>query len=222
VNGAWGASYPYPLPKHTVAPTTGTDNFSGNTLGVAWEWNHNPDTSRFIVNNGLTLRTATVTVDLYAARNTLTHRVHGPTGTGTVVMDFTNMADGDRAGLAAFRHSSAWIGVKRDGNSYVVGMTNGITQNISNWSTSNTGTTVATVGISVKKIWLRVVVGAAPNTSKQAIFSYSLDGNSFTTLGPSFTLNTEWQYFMGYRYGIFNYATKALGGSVFMSSFASV
>jgi hypothetical protein len=34
-------------------------------------------------------------------------------------------------------------------------------------------------------------------------------------------MNSDWQFFMGYRYGIFEYATKALGGSVRIVSFTS-
>jgi len=41
-----------------------------------------------------------------------------------------------------------------------------------------------------------------------------------TTLGPAFTLNNDWQFFMGYRFGVFNYATSALGGSVIVNQFA--
>jgi beta-xylosidase len=103
VNGAWGQSYPYTLPQRPLPPTTGTDTFSGTSLGPAWEWNQIPDPTKFTVNNGLRLSTATVTTDLYQARNTLTHRIHGPNGVGTVVIDISNMADGDRAGLALFR-----------------------------------------------------------------------------------------------------------------------
>ena len=33
-------------------------------------------------------------------------------------------------------------------------------------------------------------------------------------LGPAFVLNNAWEFFMGYRFGIFNYATQALGGAV--------
>ena len=32
-------------------------------------------------------------------------------------------------------------------------------------------------------------------------------------------MDNSWQFFMGYRYAIFNYATQALGGSVKVSSF---
>jgi hypothetical protein len=34
-----------------------------------------------------------------------------------------------------------------------------------------------------------------------------------TTLVPAFPLNSDWQFFMEYRFGILNYATTALGGS---------
>ena len=66
------------------------------------------------MNNGLTLQTATVTNDLYSARNTLTHRILGPSPPRRSRWTTPGMHDGDRAGLALLRNSSAWIGVKRD------------------------------------------------------------------------------------------------------------
>jgi hypothetical protein len=50
-------------------------------------------------------------------------------------------------------------------------------------------------------------------------FQYSTDGQTFNALGSSYTLTTDYNLFIGYRWGIFNYATKALGGSVLLSSF---
>ena len=88
----------------------GADTFTGTTLGPQWEWNHNPDNTRWSVNNGLRLQTATVTNDLYAARNTLTHRIQGPTSTATIELDYSAMRDGDRAGLA---HAARLVGVDR-------------------------------------------------------------------------------------------------------------
>jgi hypothetical protein len=32
-------------------------------------------------------------------------------------------------------------------------------------------------------------------------------------------MNNAWQFFMGYRYAIFNYATTTLGGTVTVSRF---
>ena len=114
VNGRWGAQYNKPniSTTKTVASMIGKDTFSGTKLGPRWEWNHNPDTNRFSVNNGLRLQTATVTNDLYNARNTLTHRIQGPSSTATIELDYSSMANGDRVGA---RDAAAVVGVDRGG-----------------------------------------------------------------------------------------------------------
>lgn len=220
-SGAWGSSYPYPATPKAVQSTLGTDSFSGSSLGPAWEWNHNPDTTKFKVANGLTLSTATVTSDLYAARNTLTKRIHGPNGVGTVVIDFTSMADGDRAGLSLLRQTSAYIAVQRSGSSYSIVMYNGLTMVQSTWATASTGSQAASVSISTRKVWFRATADIHPGSGKKGSFSYSLDGTTFVTFGSELTLDNSWQFYMGYRYGIFNFATKAIGGSVKIQSFTS-
>jgi beta-xylosidase len=221
VNGAWGTSYPYPnvpRPPADTKPPTGTDTFAGTTLDPQWEWNHNPDNTKWSVNNGLTLQTATVTGDLYSARNTLTHRILGPSSTATIQLNYGNMHDGDRAGLAMFRNSSAWIGIVRDNGATKVAMTNNLTMDGS-WNTTGTGTQQASASVSGGKIWLRISANIAVGSGDQAHFSYSTDGVNFTTLGSGFTLDNSWQFFLGYRFGLFNYATQALGGSVNVSQF---
>ncbi|SEH03637.1 Beta-xylosidase [Nonomuraea solani] len=220
VNGGWGVSYPKPniQTSRTVAPMTGPDTFTTSGLGHRWEWNHNPDTGRFATGNGLRLQTATVTGDLYNARNTLTHRIQGPSSTATIELDYSQMANGDRSGLAMLRDQSAWIGVKRDNGVHRVVMTNGLTMNGS-WQTTGTGTEAASATISGGRVWLRVNADIRPGSGRQARFSYSTNGTTFSSLGPAFTLNNAWQFFMGYRYGIFNYATQALGGAVTVRRF---
>ena len=116
----------------------GPDTFAGTTLAPRWEWNHNPDTSRFTVGGGLRLSTATVTNDLYNARNTLTHRIQGPSSTATVQLDHSAMANGDRSGLAMLRDQSAWIGVRKDNGVTRVSMTNGLTMSTTGWTTTAT------------------------------------------------------------------------------------
>ncbi|MBO9555889.1 family 43 glycosylhydrolase [Cellulomonas sp.] len=220
VNGGWGATYPKPniTTTKTVASMIGPDTFAGPTLGPRWEWNHNPDTSKFTVSNGLRLQTATVTNDLYNARNTLTHRIQGPSSTATIELDYSTMRDGDRAGLAMLRDSSAWIGVRRDNGVTRVSMTNGLTMDGS-WNTTGTGTEAASASVSGGRIWLRATADIRPGSGRQATFSYSTDGVSFSRLGPAFTLGNAWQFFMGYRFGIFNYATGSLGGAVTVQRF---
>ncbi|MFD0823054.1 family 43 glycosylhydrolase, partial [Micromonospora zhanjiangensis] len=200
VNGGWGASYPFPnvpRPPRQVKSMIGPDTFPGPTLDPRWEWNHNPDTTKFSVNNGL---------------------LQGPTSTATIQLDYSTMRDGDRSGLAMLRHLSAWIGVRRDSGQTRVSMVDGLSMD-SNWNTTSTGTERASAAVSGGKIWLRVNADVRPGTGRQAKFSYSTDGVNFTSLGPAYTLNNDWPFFMGYRYGIFNYATGSLGGSVTVNRF---
>jgi beta-xylosidase len=216
VNGAWGTSYPsptVPTPPRQVTPMVGVDTFDSTTLKPKWEWNHNPDNTKWSVGNGLTLRTATVTNDLYWARNTLTHRIQGPTSTATVDLDFSAMRDGDRAGLALLRDSSAWIGVKRDGGMTRVAMVNGLTMD-GNWNTTGTGTEVASATVTGSRVRLRASADIRPGAARPGTFSYSTDGNNFIRLGPSFSMGNDWRFFMGYRFAVFNHATQALGGAV--------
>ncbi len=219
-NGAWGATYPHPdVPPHpTVKPRNGIDRFEGDSLGPEWEWNHNPDNSKWELSSGLHLQTATVTNDLYAARNTLTHRILGPESTATIVLDYSAMNDGDRAGLALLRDASAWVGVTRSGGDTFVVMVNGLTMD-GNWNTASTGNEVESTAVSGGKIWLRATADINPGQGRKGNFSYSTEGTTFTPIGNALTFNAEWQFFMGYRYAIFNYATQSAGGEVTVESF---
>ncbi len=234
VNDAWGEAYPFPnLPcaADRVKPRNPTDNFTTAELNPAWEWNHNPDNSKWSSGKGLTLRTASVTQDLYAARNTLTRRIEGPRSIATIELDVSGMKNGDIAGFAALRDSSAWIGVKKEQGKKRLVTTSDLTLD-EKWNTKNLGTETASLTINdqknetdnennaVKKIWLRI--DADVRTTPEggtANFYYSTDGKQFNALGNRFVMKREWNYFLGYRFGIFNYATQSLGGAVIVNSF---
>lgn len=221
VDNAWAASYPYPKvprPPRAVRSSLGVDTFAGTTLSPEWEWNHNPDNTKWSLNDGLVLQTATVTGDLYEARNTLTRRTRGPQSTATVQLDASQMKDGDVAGLALLRDSSAYVAIKKSAGSLEVTMVNGLTMD-GQWNTTSTGTEVTSVDVSGTTIWLRASADIRPGAGREGKFSYSADGSSFTPVGSSLKLKNEWQFFLGYRYGIFNFATEALGGAITVKSF---
>ncbi|KAG8972695.1 hypothetical protein FRC05_009616 [Tulasnella sp. 425] len=113
-NGTWGTSYCDPVTAHPLAPLT-----VGMEPQPQIPPSFPPAVAVFVLN------TATVTNDLYAARNTITHRILGPTSTATIKLNYANMKDGDRAGLAILRDSPAWAGVKGDSGSFTVGYTSG-------------------------------------------------------------------------------------------------
>lgn len=218
MNGKWGDSYPDPVTAHPMPSLTGVDYFTGFALGPQWEWNHNPDTSKFSMGSGLVLKTATVTNDLYQARNTLSHRILGPISTATIKLSYASMRDGDRAGLAMLRDVSAWVGVRRDSGAYTVAMVSGLTMD-ANWNTNSTGSAVASASVSGGTIWLRVAADIRPSGPRTAAFSYSTDGSTFKAIGSTFVMINDWHFFMGYRFGIFNYATSAVGGQVTVANF---
>lgn len=222
VNGAWAVSYPYPKvpkPPQATKPHTGTDTFAGTKLAPEWEWNHNPDNTKWSIDNGVTLQTATVTSDIFKARNTLTHRVLGPKSTGTVELDVSNMKDGDVAGLALFRQATAYVAVKKSGGTSKISLVTGATLANGDWTTTSIGTESATATFSGTTVWFRASIDVNPGTGKQGKFFYSTDGTTFTAIGSGFTLNNSWEFFPGYRFGILNFATTALGGSVKVKSF---
>ncbi|KAH0441205.1 xylosidase glycosyl hydrolase [Colletotrichum camelliae] len=220
VNGVWAKQYPYPLTKRTVKSIVGTDSFA--SLGPQYEWNHNPDPTAYsITSGGLQLRTATVTDDFFMARNTLSHRIIGPSSTATIKIDYSKMADGDRAGLVLFDYTAGWIGVVRDGSTFRVVMWNGISLSSSNsWKPSSKGSQISSATLTnTGTLWLRTSVNILPGT-RQGTFQYSTDGNTWTSFGNGVAIESSGLYFMGWRYGIFNFATKAKGGSVTVRSFA--
>lgn len=222
VGDAWGTEYPYPdvpRPPRLMAPHTGIDRFSSEALGHAWEWNHEPDHTKWSSGDGLILQTASVTDDLYQARNTLTRRIIGPRSSATIELDYSGMQDGDVAGLAIFRHTAGYVGIKKSNGSTRLVMVNGAALDVSAWTTASIGTEVASEAISGGKIWLRASADITPGPNRQATFAYSTDGVTFTPFGEAHTMSNDWQFFIGYRFAILNFATTSLGGSIQVQSF---
>jgi beta-xylosidase len=238
-NNSWGISYPPPLPPHPLHYPWTNHTYDFTTLSAlpaTFEWNHNPDPAFYSLNNntsssrdgkGLILSTASLTADLYSARNTLTHRAHGEFPVGTVELDISGMKDGDRAGLAAFRDRSAYIGVHKEtgDNKYTIAAVFNMTVDEFSGETVDLGYVAASVDVpsGVGKVWLRCRMDARASGTREARFSYSFDGGKteWRELGGVYELYTGWAFFLGYRFGVFNHATRELGGSVSVLSFTS-
>ncbi|BCS28213.1 putative xylosidase/glycosyl hydrolase [Aspergillus puulaauensis] len=218
--GAWGASYDFPVVSDKeVAGIPTSYNFLQDALNAEWEWNHNPDNEQWSIseNEGLVLRTASVTDDLYQAKNTLTRRIPGPNATATLTLDLSKMVDGDVAGLALLRDKTAWIGLRKEDGSVRVSMTSGVDM-AEDWTTESLGSEEESVQLNATEVYLQVAVDIAPGGGTGR-FAYSLDGSTFDPLGPEYTLNNVWEFFLGYRFGIFNYASLELGGQVSVLGF---
>lgn len=190
------------IKENQGAPTDNPESApNGSQLGLTWQWNHNPDNSRWSLTERrgfLRLRTASVVDDLEFARNTLTQRTQGPYSSGWISLDTSRMAEGDYAGLAAFQQHYGYIGVTKDeGTSYLVmGLRDG---------------EQARTELLQEHVYLKVDMDFTVDKAK---FYYSYDGASWSAFGSELNMRYTLPHFMGYRFAIFNYATKQLGGYV--------
>ena len=176
-------------------------------LPLSWQWNHNPDNRYWSVADRpgfLRLTTGRTDADLVNARNSLTQRTFGPECSATVAMDVSKMKDGDFAGLAALQRRFGFVGVKMAGDTKSVVMVS---------AQSNSPEEVQNVPLTQSTIYLKVDCDFR-NRSDKAYFHYSLDGEKWTTIGKPLQMAYTLPHFMGYRFALFNYATKTTGGVV--------
>lgn len=174
-------------------------------LPLVWQWNHNPDNKLWSVTQRpgfLRLTTGRVDVDFLSARNTLTQRTFGPECSGATAIDLANMRDGDFAGLALLQKNYGLVGVRRDGGADFVVMI--VTK-------SGSPVEVEKILLSQKTVHLKAACDFE-HRADTAQFFYSLDGKSWTVIGEPLKMAYTLPHFMGYRFGLFNFATKAPGG----------
>ncbi|KAL3455805.1 glycosyl hydrolase/xylanase [Aspergillus heterothallicus] len=236
---AWKPEYPWPPGAKKSEGTGGcfkAHRFGPDRLDHCWEWNHNPDNSKWSVKDGrLLLGTGTVTDNLYLATNTLTHRTIGPRSMATFCIDWTQLADGDRAGACIFRDKSAYIGIHKDNGSarlvYVddiiiepfnipVGWSNGHPVSL-DWMAKSNGTVREEAVLVESRVWLRIKADVRAAYShglelepRYTRLEYSFDGEKFVQLGPLFLLPNTADGYVGYRFALFSFATIALGGQL--------
>ena len=247
VDGKWAVEYAMPVPaaSKTLQKRGGSSGSNGTgpysevfsglrELGRRWEWNHDPLAEAWsLTSRGLELRTALLSANLYLAPNTLTHRTLGPKSQATFRLDVSGMLDGDRAGVAILRDQSAYLGAHKDGGTtrlvYVDGL---VLDEASKWTPTDAPGTIRAQGPEISAsdtghdLWLRVKADVRPahwkdyrRETRKVTFWYSFDGKDFTQLGPEYGLDAKWQFFMAYRFAMFNYATETVGGRVEVKEF---
>lgn len=176
-------------------------------LPLVWQWNHNPDNSAWSVNRKkgyLRLTTTRIDTLFTQARNTLTQRTIGPACSGSTLIDVSHMKEGDFAGLALLQKKFGIVGVK-----YINGVRSVVMINA--WS--GRAEEVESFPLTRKKVYLKAECDFS-DLRDIAYFYYSLDGNTWKPIGNQLKMEYSMPHFMGYRYGLFNYATLEPGGFV--------
>ena len=209
VDGKVPETLDLPASKGLIPGIVASDEFSRKkgepALPLVWQWNHNPDNRLWSVDERkgyLRLKTGRVDTSFLQARNTLTQRTIGPVCTGSTSLDVSNMKDGDFAGLSLLQKNYGLIGVKVKDNKKLIVMVNagkGIVEE------------VQAVPLHQKNIFFKA---ECDFTDKKdiAYFFYSVDGKTWTSIGTPLKMSYTLPHFMGYRFGLFHYATKSTGG----------
>lgn len=200
-----------PVSRGLIPGIVASDEFKRKkgepALPLVWQWNHNPVNGLWSVTarkGYLRLTTGRTDTLFVQARNTLTQRTFGPECTGSTAVDVTNMKEGDFAGLALLQRKFGLVGVKYD---------NGATRIVMVSAQSGKPVESESLPVTLKKAYFKAVCNFRDRTDV-ADFFYSLDGRNWTKIGTQLKMEYSMPHFMGYRFGLFNYATKTPGGYV--------
>ena len=188
-----------------------TDVFRTYPIGMQWEWNHKPDNtawSLFERSGWLRLKTANVTTKLPQARNMLTQRIFAIKGketTGTVRIDTRGLTEGDRAGICILQDPYAMICVEMvDGKLQLRWEQDKVRD-----ENAKAAEKTQAIELPDSIIYLRAGMKYEENKAK---FYYSTDNKTWKRLGSDTSQSFNLSVFVGSRFGLFCYATKAKGG----------
>jgi beta-xylosidase len=210
VNGKVPETLDLPASKGIIPGIVNNDEFNRKkgepALPLVWQWNHNPDNSLWSVTERkgfLRLKTGRIDSLFLKSRNTLTQRTFGPVCSGSTLLDASNMKEGDFAGLTAFQRKFGQVGVKVvDGKKFLFMLSN----------KTDKPTELQSLPLAQDKVYLKIECDFR-NKIDVAKFFYSLDGKAWKQIGGELKMEyTLMEHFMGYRFGLFNYATKNIGG----------
>jgi len=200
-----------PVSKGLIPGIVASDEFNRkkgeNSLPLVWQWNHNPDNTLWSVTQRkgyLRLKTGRIDSTFLEARNTLTQRTFGPKCTGSTLLDISTMKDGDFAGLGLLQKNYGLVGVKVNGNNKVIEMID---------ASSGKPVVAQNIPLTQKEVYFKAECNFT-DKKDVADFFYSLDGKSWTSIGTQLKMAYTIPQFIGYRFALFNYATKTTGGVV--------
>ena len=179
------------------APYERNEDFNGKSLGRIWQWNHNPDDTKWSLKKGRLRLQSMSAEQLMWARNTLTQRVIGPTSVTTVELYTKGMKDGDVAGLGNINVPCSWIGIVKDGP-----------QTILRCFEQAINDTIDT-SVTMEKLWLRMV---GDYDHDRAHYEYSLDGINYQQIGREMPLSYQLISFQGSRHALFAFNHKGKNG----------
>ena len=211
VNSKVAETLDLPANKSLIPGIVNSDEFTRKKgdlpIPLVWQWNHNPDNRLWSLTarkGYLRLATGRIDTSFLLARNSLTQRTFGPVCTGSTLLDVSNMKDGDFAGLALLQKNYGLVGVRVEGSKKAIVMIN---------AGNGNAVEAETIPLNQNIVFFKAECNFN-NKKDVADFFYSLDGKAWKSIGTQLKMSYTLPHFMGYRFALFNYATKNTGGYV--------
>ncbi|SDA47242.1 Beta-xylosidase [Butyrivibrio sp. INlla18] len=218
-------------PGYSYAPLFGDDDFKGE-LKSFWQYNHEPD--KTLISHDKDKGTFSITTDklcnnVTQAKNTLTQRCLFPKSKASVMLDASDIKEGDYSGLCILQSNYAFVAVtKRNGEYYLV-MGNHVVTVPGIWGERNDDSyalELFKVKLSSPKVRLSAEASFDPEryTTQSSVcpdkvsFGYDI-GDGFIRILQTSSLSFKLDHFTGARYGLFNFSTSEFGGTASFSEF---
>ena len=198
--------------------------WSNDFTNPAWQWNHIPDESLYTLAPGkYTITTNKTVINITQAANTYTQRTLTEKCAGSVVLDASQIGEGDFAGLAALEGEYGFIAVtKRDGKFYLVAAEH--KTKYTPWAMGVFDTDPpdikAEIPLANSKVELKLVFDLTrAKQTVQLMYRDNPEQGEYKTLSTPVQLRYTLDQFVGVRFALFCYSTKQSGGKAEFTDF---
>ena len=198
--------------------------WSNDFTNPTWQWNHIPDEKLYTLEpSKYTITTDKTVVNITQAINTYTQRTFTEKCAGSVVVDASQINEGDFAGLAALEGEYGFIAVtKREGKYYLVAAEH--KTKYTPWAMGVFDTDPpdikAEIPLENSKLELKLVFDLTREKQQvQLQYKNNPGAGEYQNLSTPVQLRYTLDQFVGVRFALFCYSTKQAGGTAQFTDF---
>lgn len=203
-----------PIPGYETTYPATSDDFSAPTLGLQWQWNHNPlDEKWSLTERPGHLRLYGTQADrFWLARNTLTQKTWAPVTDAIAKLDVRNLKPGDQCGLGTLGKYSALLSVN-GGSEGRHTLSMRIITDQGQDGPQDVDPRASDINAYADWIYLRARLDFERD---QGELSYSFDAEDWTLIGGSFPMAFDWRTgtFQGEQLALFCFNSQPDGGYI--------
>lgn len=196
---------------------------NGINLKKQWQWNHRPVDNlwRVVDGGGLKISTGKISINVTHANNCLTQRMLFPECSAKITIDASGLNNGDVAGIVGLQSAYGYIGIENNsGSFYLVNVVR--TEEGLRCYSKATGDCMPgelKEKVLIEDSTVTLCLGAEFGKDKDLLhFGYEKDGE-LVEIGEPHKMLFRLDHFTGYRFGLFVYSTKTVGGNAIFKNF---